>query len=1093
MRKHASLLAMSLLFFALAFAQTRTVTGQVKDNKGAAVPFASISIKGTNTGVSADDNGNFKIDVSGGQTLIISSSNFAPKEIKVGTSSTLSITLEPQGEMQEVIVTALGIQRNKNLLPYAAQQVSGDNLTKTRSSNFVSQLSGQVSGIQITQTNGIGGSTNAIIRGYKSLTGTNQALFVVDGTPVDNSNTNTANQKTGRGGYDYGNAAADVNPDDIESISVLKGAAASALYGSRASNGVILITTKKGKKRKGIGVTINSGVTLNTVDKKTLPTYQKQYGAGYGPAIGYGSPDGNFFYFDVNGDGTPDLVTPTTEDASWGAKFDPSLMVYQWDAFDATSANYGKATPWVAAAHDPTDFFDKPVSLNNSVSIEGGDDKATFSLRYTRENEKGIMPNSAVNKDILDFSGAYNISSKLKAMASVSYSNVSGLGRESTGYGGGAPNVMSTFRQWWEVNNDILAQKDAYFRTKKNTTWNWSDPTTTAGLVPIYWDNPYWDRYENYETDNRKRTFGNIGLNYKVTSWLNILGRVSLDTYNEFQEERSAVGSLPFFLRSTPAGGDPSPSGYSRFNRSFTEYNYDLLINFDKDITKDLNLKVLAGSNIRQTNISSILAGTNGGLIVPKLYSLSNSQNPILTPAESLTKVEVDGVFGGATLTWKEMIILDGTVRRDKSSTLPSNNNSYTYPSVSGGFIFSKLMPTVKWLNYGKIRANYAEVGASAPALSISNTYIVPAAFGSSPLAQVPGTSNNPNLVPEKTKSYEVGLEMSMLNNRIGLDLSYYYAKTVNQILPVAVSNATGYDYKFVNAGDMSNQGVEVSLNLTPIKTKDFSWDVRVNWSKNTNKVISLFSDSAVLELGSFQGGVTINAVPGKPFGEIRGDDFVYYNKSNQQIVKSNGYYQKTTTTNNAIGNASPDWIGGITNTFRYKNLSLSFLIDVRKGGDIFSLDMYYGLATGLYPETAGNNDLGNPVRNSIANGGGIINPGVLSDGTPNTKRVDIGGFFGAYGYYRKPAAAFIYDASFVKLRSLSIDYSIPQSFVNKIHFISLQGIDVSLFGRNLWIIHKNLPYSDPEESYSSGNIQGYQGNALPTTRSFGFNVKFKF
>lgn len=1084
-----------MLFCITAFGQTTEVTGKVTDSTGIPLPNATVREKGSKNGVSSKADGTFRIKVKNGAALTISVVGYVAKDVLASGNLNVMLTNDTQN-LNEVVVTALGIRRNKNTLPYAAQQVAGDDVSRTRSSNFVNQLSGQVAGLQITQTNSLGGSTNAIIRGNKSLTGSNQALFVVDGMPVDNSNTNSTNQTTGRGGYDYGNASADINPDDIESITVLKGAASTALYGSRASNGVILITTKKGKK--GIGVTINSGVTFGAIDKSTFPTYQKQYGAGYGSSQGYGSPDGNFFYFDVDGNGSKDLVVPTTEDASWGAKFDPNLQVYQWDAFDPTSANYKKATPWVAGAHDPSYFFDKPVSFNNSISFGGGDDKATYTLAFTRSNDKGIMPNSSIDKNLLNFSSTYKFTDALTVSASANYSSVAGKGRDGTGYGGGFPNPMSSFRQWWQMNNDILALKDAYIRTKQNTSWNYADPTTTSGLVPIYWDNPYWDRFENYETDSRKRFFGNVALNYKITPWLNVMGRVSLDSYNELQEERNAVGSLPAYLRSTPitaSSGDPS--GYSRFNRTFDETNYDLLISFDKNITSKLNLKALVGGNIRQTNISSILAGTNGGLIVPKLYALSNSLNAVNTPTESLTQVEVDGLFGGATLTWNDMITLDGTLRGDKSSTLPSNSNTYYYPSISGGFVFSKLLPAAKWLNSGKVRANYAEVGKDAPALSIANTYAVPTPYGNAPLAQLRGTSNNPNLVPERTKSFEVGLEMNMLKNRIGFDVTYFTAKSVNQILPVAVSNATGYDYKFVNAGTMSNKGIEVSLNLTPIKTRDFSWDIRFNWSKIVNKVVTLYSDSAVLQLGSFQGGVTLNAIPGMPFGEIRGDDYTYYTSggksTGQRIVKSNGWYQKTTTTNNNIGNATPDWIGGVSNTFRYKNFSFNFLIDVRHGGQVFSLDQYYGLATGLYAETAGTNDLGNPVRNSIAAGGGIIEQGVLADGTTNTKRNDISTTFGAYGYYRQPASAFVYDASFVKLRSLSIDYSLGKKVVSKISFIKLQGIDISLIARNLWIIHKNLPYSDPEESYSSGNLQGYQGNAIPTTRTIGFNVKLKF
>lgn len=1081
---------MAVGLFAAAIAQTRPISGKVVDKDGKAISGASVSLKGHTGGVAANSDGSFTINAKTGDVLVISSIGYTSIQSKVSTGNSISVTLaSKEVAIDEVIVTAMGIKRKKNELPFAAQQVGGDVVSKTRGSNFVNQLSGQVSGLQVTQTNSMGGSTNAIIRGYKSLTRSNQALFVVDGTPVDNSNTNSTDTKTGRGGYDFGNASADINPDQIESISVLKGAAATALYGERAANGAIVIVTKKGKK--GLGVTVNTGITKSSVDKSTLPKYQKQYGAGYGSAYGYGSPDGNFLYFDANGDGTNDLVVPTTEDASWGAKFDPTLKVYQWDAFDKTNKNYGKATPWVAAPHDISEFFEKPLSFNNSVTVSGGDDVATFFLGYTRSNEKGIMPNSSLNKDLLNFSSSRKVTDKLSVTASINYSQINGLGREATGYGGGAPNPMSSFRQWWEVNNDILDQKEAYFRTKKNTTWNWSDVTSPkTGLTPIFWDNPYWDRYENYETDSRKRYFGNVAINYNPFSWLNIVGKVSMDAYNEIQEERNAIGSLPFQLTGT-AGADPS--GYSRYNRSFQETNYDLLANFEKKITHDLMFKGLLGTNIRQNSISTIQAGTNGGLTVDKLYSLSNSVNAPSAPLEGESKQQVEGVFGGATFTWKEMVILDGSLRRDHSSTLPKDVSSYNYPAVSAGFVFSKLPVFSDLINYGKLRLNYAEVGSSADVQKTKNTYIVNDPYGGAQQSEVRGGANNANLVPERTKSYEAGLEVSLLKNRLSFDVSYYQARTINEIFNVEISRATGRDSKVVNAGEVKNTGVELTVTGVPVKTKDFSWEVKLNWTKNKNEVVSLFSDSAVLQLGNFQGGVSLNATPGHAYGEIRGDDYVYYKNTGIPIVKSNGWYQKTSTSNNVIGNATPNWIGGINNTFRYKNFSLSFLIDMRQGGDIFSLDMYYGLATGLYPETAGLNDLGKPVRASLADGGGIINPGVTADGKANVTRKNIGTQFGAYGYARKPAKAFVYDASFVKLRNITLDYSLPSKFVNKLGFFNFKAIDVSVIARNVWIISKNMPYSDPEETFSSGNLQGYQGNSIPTTRTMGVNVKFTF
>jgi TonB-linked SusC/RagA family outer membrane protein len=1090
MKKLLLIIALCGGFISFAQAQ-KQVTGKITDAKdGTPLNGASVALKGSSRGTVTDAAGAFSINVPAGAILVVSSVGYQTQEVAVGNQSSVNIALI-QGEniVNEVVVTALGIRRSKNQLPYSAQQVTGADISKTRGNNFVSALSGKVSGLEIRQSNTLGGSTNIVLRGFKSLTGNNQALFVVDGMPFDNSNTNTNNQLTGRGGFDYGNAAADINPDDIESINVLKGAAATALYGSRAANGVILINTKRGKK--GLGITINSGVTIGNIDKSTFIKYQKQYGANYGP-LGYGSPDGNFFYFDVNGDGEPDLVTPTTEDASWGAAFDPNLQVYQWDAFDASSPNYHKSRPWVAGAHDPSEFFETAVGFNNSIVIEGGGEKATFKLGYTRNNDKGILPNSQVNKDLINFTSAYNVTDRLSAFASINYSKIKGLGRYGNGYG--PNNLMSNFRQWWQMNVDVLELKDAYFRNRDNVTWNWSDPTDEVnGLTPIYWDNPYWTRYENYQNDQRDRYFGNIGANYKITDWLNIMGRISHDAYDEQQEERVAVGSIGQFINgqlTTDPNGEPA--GYSRFNRSFRETNYDLLINFDKNLTNDLNLKVLAGSNIRQTTVSSVQSKTNGGLVIPRFYALSNSLNAVSPPVEALTELQVNGLFAGLTLSYKDMLVLDATERRDKSSTLPTANNSYYYPSVSGGFIFSKLMPSAKWLNYGKIRANYAEVGNSAPALSVHDTYVHDnnnVSFGTATLFSVSSTKNNENLKPERTKSYEAGLELTLLQNRLGLDFTYYTTKSVDQILPVGVSTATGYNFQFVNAGVIRNRGIEVSVNATPVRTKNFSWNITVNWSRNRSKVMSLYDTSQNLLITNFQSDVTVNAALGEPYGTLRGSNFVYLN--GQKVVGEDGYYKQSATTNEVIGNINPDWIGGLSNSFKYKNFALSFLIDIRKGGDVHSLDLYYGLATGLYPETAGLNDKGNPVRNTIDDGGGIIFPGVTEDGKPNTQRVDISGFFGSYGYVNNPSAAFVYDASYVKLRELALTYSLPDKLIKNL--APFKGINFSLVGRNLWIIHKNLPYADPEETTSSGNIQGLQTGAYPTVRSIGFNVNLKF
>ncbi len=534
-------------------------------------------------------------------------------------------------------------------------------------------------------------------------------------------------------------------------------------------------------------------------------------------------------------------------------------------------------------------------------------------------------------------------------------------------------------------------------------------------------------------------------------------------------------------------------SSYSRFNRTYKENNYDLLATADYDVSEDISIKGLLGGNVRRQHTSSIRAKTNGGLIVPKIYALSNSLNTPNAPEEFDGIREVQGVFAGGTFTWRDMLTFDATIRRDRSSTLPEGNNVYYYPSVAAGFVFSKLLPTVDWLSYGKFRANYAEVGNDAPLYSVTDVYTVIPPFGSNPQSSVSATKNNPDLQPERTRSFEVGLEMAFFKNRLGFDVSYYDAKSIDQILPVIVSTTTGYNSKFLNAGTVQNKGVELSLYATPVQSKNFSWNININYARNRNQVVELFEGATNLVLADFQGGVSLNATLGQPYGTIRGSNFVYTENVSKGAVEktvnqANGRYLISSTSNEVIGNANPDWTGGINNAFKYKNLSLSFLIDTRQGGDIFSLDMHYGLGTGIYPESVQLNDLGNPSRNSIADGGGIILPGVAPDGTTNTKRR--ANSEGTYGY-RQPTAGFVYDASYIKLREVALSYSLPAKMIAGMKYF--KGIDFTLAGRNLWIIDKNLPYSDPEDVASAGNLQGYQGGAYPNTRTITFNVKIRF
>ncbi|HLN52556.1 MAG TPA: SusC/RagA family TonB-linked outer membrane protein [Lentimicrobium sp.] len=1100
MRKLALMLV--LLIFAgvqVVLAQT-TVTGVVTSaDDGQPIPGAAVQVKGTTVGVTTDVNGRYSLRVpAGGEVLQFSFVGMTTKEVTIGNQTVINIVLETEAmDIEGVVVTALGISREKKSLGYATQQVSGEDMNRVRTDNFINNLSGKAAGVQVKANNNIGGSTNVVVRGVSSLTGNNQALFVIDGVPISNEVSNNLGQTTGRAGFDYGNAASDINPADIESMNILKGAAATALYGSRAANGVIMITTKKGTRSKGksLGVNISSNVTTGFIDKSTFPKYQENYGGGYGPY--YGDPPYPAFehFYDVDGDGIDDYTVPTYEDASMGEKFDPSIELFQWDSYHPASPNYHKKTPWVKPENGPITFFDTPISLTNSIEITGGGEVSDFRLSYANFDQKGIMPNSHLIRHNVNFIGSYDVLKNVKVTASVNYVNTDGKGRNSTGY---SDNILSSMRQWMQTNVDYEMQRQLYEATKENVSWNATSPFE---LTPLYWDNPFWVRYENYETDNRSRIIGYLQADWKVTEAISLMSRYAVDTYSELQEERKAVGSVAGELG---VGRPDVTSGYSRFDRAFTESNFDLMARYYKHITENFNLNFVVGTNIMRRTIDDVFASTDGGLIVPRLYSLGNSINPMVPPTENFKQWGVNGIYANASFGFYDMLFIDGSIRRDESSVLPEEKRDFYYPSVSGSFLFSNLMGENTWLQLGKLRLGYAEVGNALEWSAINRVYTQFTSFGAAPLFSLPNSKNNPNLQEERTKSLEAGLELSMLDNRLRLDLSVYKDNTINQIIPVSVSFATGYSTKYFNAGEIENRGVEISVTGTPLMSQDFRWDMTLNWSTNKNKVLSLAEGIENLRINTspLQGGVSVNARVGEPYGVIQGNTYTY-DENGQKIVRPNGYYLRTSTSDNLIGDINPDWLAGLNNRFSYKGWALSFLIDMQQGGDVFSLDLYYGLATGLYEETDYINDLGNPVRDPVIPildeednvigydpaSGGFVQEGVTAEGDVNTVRIE-GGDYRAFGYVNHPASHFIYDASYVKLREVALTYTLPGRILEN-SFI--RGASFSLVGSNLWIIHKNLPHADPEAGQSAGNVQGWQSGVMPTTRNIGLTVNLSF
>lgn len=1070
-----------VLLTQISFAQEQPVSGVVSDQSGVPIPGVNVLVKGTSNSTQTDLDGKFKISASKSQTLVFSFLGMKTKEVLASTSI-LKVTLTDDSlELQSVVVTALGITREKKSLGYATQEVKAADLKSgTANGNFLNDLSGKVAGVSVRRNNNFGGSTNLVSRGIKSLTGNNQMLIVIDGVPINNSNTNSTSQRNGRGTtFDYGNAAADINPEDIESVNVLKGAAASALYGYQAGNGVLMITTKKGKSTKGMGVTYSTEAVTGSIDKSTFIKYQDKYGAGYG--LYYGPNEDSYFNeADINGDGVVDFLVPFTEDASYGAPFDNS-MVYQWDAFTPYSSNFGQKTAWKNADNGPITFFETPISLNNTISLEGSDAKSSYLVTFSNLFQSGLMPNSQIKKNNISAKFNHQFSDKLTATVFANYIQQNTVGRNSTGYN---DNIMSNFRQWWQTNVDIKSLEEVYNNSGgQNVTWNIKSPTN---LTPAYWDNPYFQRNKNYQNDGRSRFVGYSKLDYKINNWLSSTFRASTDTYSEIQEERRTVGSIAAEFGINRLD---ETSGYQRFNRNYSENNFDLLFNFKKNISDDISFNGLVGGTINRINVNTILASTQGGLVIPGIYSLQNS-NIAVRPIDAESRQGINSYYGQVSFGYKNLVYLDGTVRRDAYSTLPKSDNAVVYPSVSSSFIFSNLLKNYTWLSYGKLRANFAQVGNGAPGQALNDTYTKYDPFDTANLYAAPTVKNNPDLKPTVTSNYELGLEMSFLDRKIGVDLGVYRSLSTDQIFQVPFSTATGYSSKFINAGSIENKGIELQLNGSIISTKDLKWDIYVNWATNKNEVVSLKDGIENLQLGSFQGGVTINAAVGQPYGLIRGTDFTYLD--GQRVVGANGRYVVNSNTNNVIGDINPDWTGGVRNKVTYKDISLSLLIDMQKGGDIFSLDRSYGLATGLYDETAGLNDLGNPIRNSIANGGGVILPGVQADGSQNTVRTPSPQFYGNVdGYRRKPNKAFVYDASYVKLREVAITYNFPSELSKK---LLVQDMKFSIVGTNLWIIDKNLPDADPESGLSSGNLSsGYSVGSLPTTRNIGCNLTIKF
>jgi TonB-linked SusC/RagA family outer membrane protein len=1062
-------LLLMLSFFLIAsysWAQDRTVSGKVVDEDGP-LPGVNVIVKGSTLGTTTDLDGNYKLSVpSDAETLVFTYIGFEKMEVAIGSKSVIDVTLQPDvQQLGEVVVTALGVSREKRSIGYSTQSVDGEKLAESRETNIVNSLQGAVAGVQIQGTQGaMGGSSRITIRGANSFLGENQPLFVVDGMPINNDNYSSASQQSGFGGgsYDYGNAASDINPNDIESMEVLKGAAATALYGTRGSNGVILITTKSASRKKGLGVSVNSSATFE--DPLALMEHQQRYGGG----ATTNSPSG---FVEFTEDGTNYLAPVYSKDGAWGPKYDPSINVRHWDSWDPDAANYGETRPWVAPENQYEEFFETGVTLTNSVAVSGANDEGDFRLSYTNLDQKGMMPNSELGRNTVSFNSSYNLTDKLNVSAAGSLIKQDASGRNATGYANANP--MQGFYQWWQTNLDFERLKDDTFTDGTQQTWNpigtQVDPNTGELLGfdpnPRFFDNPYWVRNNYLQEDTRDRFFGNFNLNYELTEGLSVNLKAMRDGFTF----RSREG--------VPVGGINQPS-YNEVTRTFNETNLEGKILYDTQFNEDITLNAMVGGNLMSQGRTFNRIATVGGLVLPNFYNIANSAGSpqINTDFENRA---INSVFTTASLGLFYTVYVDLALRGDWSSTLPEENNNYWYPSVSTSFVFSELdaLADNSVISFGKLRAGYGQAANDASPYNLRNVYsnVVPN-FGSFPRYTVPNSRRNPDLLPEITNEFEVGLEMNFLNNRVGFDVSYYDRTTVNQIFNVPSSSATGFTSRLLNAGSMRNSGFEVMVNATPVESGDFRWDMNLNFATFNNEVVELNEEAGVESIiAGSTWAADVRVQKGFPYMSLFGQTF-QTDEDGNTIVGANGI-PLANQDREFLGSTIADFAGGFRNTFTYKNFSVGALIDFQGGGVIHSTSLQWAKYSGMLPETA---------EGSIREDGLVVD-GVTETGETNTTAVDPQTYYQSIWSVAGPN---VYDASFVKLREVTVGYNIPNSVFGN---LAIKDARISFLGRNLAILFSNLPYLDPQGVNGAGNIQGLENAQVPTSRSLGFDLSFKF
>jgi len=1058
-------------------AQDVTVNGTVTSNEdNLGIPGVSVVIVGTSKGTTTDFEGKYSVNVPKGSVLKFSFVGYKSQEKTVGDNTVINVVLDADNtRIDEVIVTALGIKREKKALGYSVQDVKGDELNRSNNTNVVSSLSGKIAGAQITTSSGqVGASSTIKIRGNKSFEGSSQPLFVVDGTPIMNS-TGSARDVTAT---DFGNAAMDIDPANIESISVLKGPSATALYGSRATNGVILITTKKGAGNKGVGVSVSSSLAFDEVFN--LPNYQNEYGQGmngdeynwkntYSQYATYQEfHDAREFRFALDGSGNR-----MDWDESWGSRLDVGLLVDQM---------HGKDQPWVSNPDNVKNFYEMGITSTNNVALTANSDKASgrFSFGYT--TQKGTMPNTDQKSINLGMNTSYKLSDKLRVDASVNYVDLSNDNLPQQG--NSMRNPLLEFNSWFGRQLDMNYLKDHYedivMYNGEYTAYNWMMD------YPDQHNNPYWLAYKNTMQRNRNRTFGNIAATYTIASGIELMARVGTDFFAETRKYKFYQ-----YSRDWTDEFENAVNGTLWQQKRFeSETNADIMLNINKNINDDISLNAVVGANYRYAyDHFATVSGVN--LVVPNFFSVSNLEGEKSVSFTEYHK-KTNSVFASANLGYKNYLFLDLTMRGDWSSTLPSDNWNYWYPSVNLGFVFTDALGLESTIiDFGKIRAGYAIVGDDTSPYQLKPTFwSVGTSFNGVNLFSISTALPSATLKPQKTASIELGVEMKFFGNRLGVDATYYSAITSNQLLNVPISPTSGYDSWMKNAGEIENKGVEIQLYGTPVKRGDFVWDINLNWSKNENTVLSLDDGIEELTIANMYQSSYLMAFPNQPWGAIYGKTFKR-NDAGQVVVNASGR-PIATAESHIIGNVNPDWIGGMRNTFAYKDVQLTVLLDMRHGGDIVSMTKAVGQNAGILQSTVeGGQRENGMIVEGVYDAGVKDDSGNLIEGQPNTTVI------AARTYWRSSrnfGDLALVDGSYIKLREVAISYNFNSSMLQKIR---IQGASLSVFGRNLAILYKhesNDVNIDPEVS-TGGSVAGtgLEAYQLPPSRTIGVKLNFNF